>query len=101
MNSPEKNDPLDSALGGWQVRPPRDPGFRGRVWARIEAAKAPVTWPRYVRTHPVAMAGGLAAALVVGAISGREQAQARAAAASSQLAANYVQAMDARLMKMP
>jgi hypothetical protein len=71
------------------------------VWARIEAAKGTASWPRYVRTHPAAIAGGLAVAIVIGALGGRERAQARVVADRSQIAANYVQSMDARLMKMP
>jgi hypothetical protein len=47
------------------------------------------------------VAGGIAAAVALGAITGRDQARARADADRSTLVSNYVQALDARTMKMP
>lgn len=101
MKAPESQDRLEPAMAGWQVSPTRDPQFRSRVWQRIEAAKAAASWPRYVQTHRAAVAGGIAVAVVLGAVTGRDQARSRADADRSTLATNYVQALDARTMKMP
>jgi len=101
MNSPDANDPLKPLLAGWRADPPRDPKFRGRVWARIETAESPATWPGFARSHPAAIAGVVAAAAVMGAVSGRELARARIEADSSRLATAYVQQLDARTMTMP
>jgi hypothetical protein len=101
MKVPESKDPLDAAMAEWQVRPRTDPEFRPQVWSRIEAAKLPASWPRYVRAHRAALVSGIAAAVVLGAVTGREQARTRAESDRSTLATSYVQAMDARTMKMP
>ena len=50
---------------------------------------------------PRGLGGALALALVVGALSGRERARSRVAAESAQLAAAYVQGLDARSMTTP
>ena len=101
MKDPESNDRLGAAMAGWQVSPPREPQFRSRVWTRIEAAKRSASWPRYVRAHRAAVVGGIAAAVVLGAVTGRDQAKARAESDRSTIATSYVQALDARLMRMP
>jgi hypothetical protein len=101
MNSPNENSRLSTILTGWQVTPNRDPAFRARVWARIEASKKLASWPGFVRAHPTAIAGTLALAMVAGAVVGREQARARAEMDRGQLASAYVKALDARSMTMP
>src|SRR4051812_25706412 len=101
MKVPESNDHLEAAMADWQVSPPRDTQFRAHVWRRIEAAKASASWPRYVHAHRAAVVGGIAAAVVLGAITGRDHAKARAELERSTLATNYVQALDARTMNMP
>lgn len=83
------------------MSPARDPQFRAKVWARIEAARQPASWPRFVRSHPAAIAAGLTLAVALGALTGREQAQSRGQAESDRIATNYVNAMDARLMRLP
>jgi len=99
MNSPR--DSLDQLLSAWRVQPRREPQFRTQVWARIVAARPTDSWAGYLRGHAAAVAGGLALALVLGAVGGRTQARARAAAESERLATSYVQALDARSMRMP
>lgn len=99
MNSPR--DSLDELLAVWHVRPRRDPQFRARVWARVQAARSPSSWPGYVRGHAAAIAGALALALMLGAMGGRSQARARVAAESERLASAYVEGLDARNMRMP
>ena len=101
MNSPEPADPLSRTLADWRVVPSRNPQFRAGVWARIEAGKIPATWSRYARAHPTMIGGVLAAAVVVGAFTGREQAKSRTEAESEQMAAAYVYALDARTMTLP
>jgi hypothetical protein len=101
MKDPQSNDRLGAAMADWQISPSRDPQFRARVWSRIEAAPRSASWPRYVQAHRAAVAGGIAIAVAVGAMSGRVQAKARAESDRSTLATNYVQALDARTMKMP
>ena len=63
----------------WRVVPTRAPQFRAEVWA---------------------VAGALALAVVLGAVGGRSQARALAAAESARLASAYVQGMDARAIVM-
>jgi hypothetical protein len=99
MNSPK--DSLDQVLSAWRVRPRRDEQFRTQVWARIAAGRPAESWTGYLRGHAGAVAGVLALAVVLGAIGGRSQARARVAAESDRLATTYVQALDARSMRMP
>ena len=101
MNTPDPEEPLSRTLADWRVTPPRHSQFRPQVWARIAAARAAPTWPGYVRAHATRVAGVLALAIVVGAMTGRERARARVEAESGRLATSYVQALDARNMRMP
>ncbi len=101
MNASEPNDPLDPVLADGRVTPPRAAEFRTRVWARIESAKLPASWPRFARLHPAAMAGVFSMAVVLGAVTGREHAKSRAAEDSDRLAASYVHGLDARSMTLP
>ncbi len=98
MNLPQ--DSLSRALGAWRVAPPRDPGFRSHVHERLQRAAAPATWTTFARAHATLVAGALALAIVVGALTGREQARTRVAADSAQIASAYVHALDARAMAM-
>lgn len=99
MNIPP--DPVSRLLAAWRLEPERDPGFRTQVWHRIELLRQASTWSHFARTHPAAVAGALSIAVVLGAVSGREQARASAAAESSRMASAYVQSLDARTMTMP
>ena len=94
-------DPFSRLLAVWCIEPARDPGFRTQVWHRIESLRQASTWSHFARTHPAAVAGALSIAVVLGAVSGREQARASAAAESSRMASVYVQKLDARTMTMP
>jgi len=105
MNSPQHNEPadtsdtLDRVLNDWRVAPARNPQFRAEVWARIGAGAQP--WSVYARRHGAMVAGALALAVVVGAVTGRERARAQTAADRAQLASAYVQGLDARSMVQP
>lgn len=89
---------LDQTLADWRVTPHRNPQFRTEVWDQIAAAK-PASWPAYARLHAAALMGGLALALVIGALAGREEAKSRVAAERDAIAREYVQALDARTMR--
>ena len=101
MDAPQPPDPLSRTVAAWRVAPPRQPQFRGGVWARIEAGARALPWRVYARQHAAAVAGALAVAIVAGAFFGHGRARARAAFESAQLAAAYVQGLDARSMQMP
>ena len=70
------------------------------MWARIGGTKKTESWSGYLRGHAAAVAGALALAVVLGAVGGRSQARALAAAESARLASAYVQGMDARAIVM-
>ena len=103
MKAPDPADSFDSLshmMKDWRVVPKRAPQFRAEVWARVGGAKKTESWPGYLRGHAAAVAGALALAVVVGAVGGRSQARALAAAESARLASAYVQGMDARAIVM-
>ena len=100
MDSPQPPDSLSGVLADWRVAPRRDPQFRASISARINAGPTTLPWAGYVRRHAGVFVGAMAVAIVAGAIGGHERARARAAAESAQLAAAYVQGLDARLMTM-
>lgn len=91
MNSPSPDDPLAQTLRDWRVTPPRDPQFRAAVRERIAAGSPALSWGAFVRRHAAVCAGAVAVAIVLGALAGRDQAR-------TQIAASYVQALDARSM---
>lgn len=99
--SPSSHDPLSHTLAEWRVRPARNPHFRAAVWARVEAAARPSTWTRFARTHPAAVSGILAAAVLLGALTGRTEARQHEQQERAAIAANYVHALDARWMRHP
>jgi hypothetical protein len=101
MNSPEPSDSLTRLLRSWHHPTRRNPEFRAEVWRRLERTRQPLSWPGYVRTHAGTVAALLAVAVLLGALTGREQARARVAADRQELAAGYVKALDARSMVMP
>ena len=101
MIPPETNDKLSGALADWRLAPRRNPQFRTEVWARLEKARRAPSWPGYVRDHAALVAGALAVAVVIGALTGRAQARARAEADSNRIADSYVRALDARAMRLP
>ena len=92
---------FEKLLAEWQVAPVRDPQFRDQVWDRIAGRSARVNWSSYWRGHAVAMTVAFAAASVLGAVTGREKALARAEAETGRLATAYVRGLDARTMRMP
>jgi hypothetical protein len=100
MNSPESPDPLSQTLAAWRIRAPRDPGFRAIVRARLSGQAGALPWSVYARQHAAAIGATLALAILVGAAGGYGRARSRIAAESAQLAATYVQALDARTMVM-
>jgi hypothetical protein len=99
MNLPQ--EPLSDALASWRIAPRREPQFRALVAARIGSARRAAGWPAFARAHAMLVAGTLALAVIIGALTGREQARTHVAADSGQLATSYVQALDARNMRMP
>ena len=101
MNPPDSQDSLSRTLHAWRVKPARDPRFRAAVWSRVEGARSAQPWGSYARAHAGAVAGALVLAVALGGVIGREQARARVAAESTQLATAYVQGLDARNMRMP
>jgi len=101
MDTPKTPDTLSATLSSWRVAPSRNPQFRHEVWARIGAEADSLPWSVFARRHLAMVGGALALALVVGAISGHEQARSRVASESDRLAAAYVQGLDARTMQMP
>ena len=101
MNTPQPDDSLSRTLAAWRVTPTRDPQFRTAVWARVERARRTPSWTGYVRLHVALVTGTLAVAVVAGGWIGRGQARARVAAEREAIVSQYVQALDARTMRMP
>lgn len=99
MNSPDSDSPLSRLLAEWRLAPDRNPRFRADVWARIDAARPARAWSDYARLHVAWVAGVLALAVAVGALTGREEARARANADRAAMAAAYVHSLDARWMR--
>jgi hypothetical protein len=101
MKTPPSPDPLSRTLADWRVAPRPHPQFRAAVWARIDTARGAASWSSFTRAHLAAVAGAVAIAILAGAVTGRERARARVETERGQLANAYVQAMDARTMRMP
>lgn len=101
MNESKPEDPLSRTLADWRVTPRRDPQFRSAVHARIDAARRAPSWAGYVRLHAAPVAVALVAALVVGGWIGRSEARARVETEREAMVSSYVQALDARTMRMP
>jgi hypothetical protein len=101
MNMNPGDDKLQAALADWRVAPTRAADFRAAVWARIERRRGDATWGNYMRAHAVPCAALLAVALVIGAWTGRGRARAQVDLDRAALATSYVQALDARTMRMP
>lgn len=105
MAPSDPQDSLSRTLQAWRGPAQPNPNFRAEVWQRIENApgghSARLPWRAYARRHVRAVAGALAVAIAVGALIGREQARARVASDSNRMAVAYVQALDARSMRMP
>jgi hypothetical protein len=95
------DEKLTQALADWRVTPGRKADFRVAVWARIERQRGEATWGSYLRAHLGPCVALLTLALVVGAWTGRERARARVDGERAALATSYVQALDARTMRMP
>jgi hypothetical protein len=101
MNAPDDPDPLSRALADWRVNPARNPRFRASVRARLAPQRGAPSWGGYVRAHATWVAGALAVAVLVGGWTGRTRARHTLSAESGAMAAHYVRALDARLMRMP
>lgn len=99
MDARKTPDALSRTLETWRLDVPRDPAFRATVWQRIQRGPE-AGWGDYLRRHAALVGGVLALAMLAGAFGGRERARARTAAESAQLAAAYVQGLDARTMTM-
>jgi hypothetical protein len=89
---------LSQRLREWRLEAPRDPAFRARVRARINAGVATVPWPQFARRHAAVVAAVVLLAFAGGAAGGRGWAKARDAALSARLAEEYVGGLDARLV---
>ena len=101
MNRTESNDQdLSRTLADWQLAPTHDAQFRARVWQRIGSERSG-SWMEYARLHAPALTGALVMALLVGGWLGREQARERVSADRAHIVAAYVEALDARAMRMP
>lgn len=101
MNASKPDDPLSRTLADWRVTPQRNPQFRTAVHARLEAARRVPSWAGYVRLHAAPVGAALVVALVVGGLIGRSEARARVEAEREAMVSSYVQALDARTMRMP
>lgn len=101
MNAPESNVSLRPTLQAWQVTPPVDAGFRGAVWARIDAVRECVetTWAGYVRQHLVAWVLVLGFVAVGAGALGFGAGAKHSAADRELILASYVAAIDARAME--
>lgn len=94
-------DPLPPLLASWRVEPSPDPGFRRAVRDRLGPGSAAASWAAFVRRRATLVAGGLAVALIGGALSGHGRARARIDEDRARLASAYVAGLDARRMVPP
>jgi hypothetical protein len=79
----------------WQVSPPRNPGFRTAVWARIEAGRrAPATWSGWLRMNLFRVSTFAAASIFVAGAGGGFLAQAQASRDREQLVERYLASID-------
>jgi len=99
MNDPERDAALDRDLASWRLNPPRNPGFRAAVHARLEDPAAE-TWTHFLRRHAAAVGTAGLLALLAGSWIGWEGAVARADADRAALVRSYVQSLDARAMAL-
>jgi len=90
------HDSLAESLRSWRVSPPADPGFRNRVWQRIERS-AGVTWSAYLRMHPAAWSLVAVLALSAAAYTGSSLAHARAQADREAIVVAYLVDLDPRV----
>lgn len=101
MSSSHHDDPLSRALAGWRVNPRPAPDFRAAVWSRIHAADAPTNWSAFARGHAALVSSLLVVGVLLGALTGRNEARERSDADRTTIAANYVHSLDARWMRNP
>lgn len=101
MDPSPTSDPLSRLLASWLVAPRRSEGFRLGVRSRLQGKAVVGSWWGFVRRHASVVGVVLVVAVATGGIWGREQARARAASESAELARVYVQGLDARQMLMP
>ena len=94
MNNEEHR--VRQALAEWRLEPEADPGFRARVWQRIDRAVSSETWPVYVRRNAASVALALGLALVAGGWFGRVYAQQQVKHDRERLAWDYLASIDAR-----
>jgi hypothetical protein len=97
MNNP--HDSLADSLRHWRVSPPADPGFRNRVWQRIERP-AGVTWPAYLRMHPAVWSLVAVLTLSAAAYTGSSLARARAQADREAIVVTYLVDLDPRVQAL-
>lgn len=101
MKSPESDEDLRQELSAWRLNPPRDAAFRSEVWSRIAEADHGRSVRDFSRAHAAPLMASLVLALLLGGWIGREQARSRLASDRAEMARDYVQALDARFMRMP
>ena len=91
---------MPRALHRWRVSPPADPGFRGAVWARIEAARCVVveSWSGYCRRHMVAWSLVLLTMLAGAAWHGQRAGASHTRAEHDTIMHSYLAQIDARAM---
>ncbi len=94
MNAPR--DSLSDALRRWDVKPPADPGFRNRVWLRIDRRPGE-SWPAYLRSHAATWAIMSAAMLAAAAYTGHSTAEARIRADRDAIVVAYLVDLDPRV----
>ena len=94
MNNP--HDSLAERLRSWRVNPPADPGFRQRVWQRIERPGG-LTWPAYLRAHTAAWSLVAVLTLSAAAYTGSALARARVRADRETMVVSYLVDLDPRV----
>ena len=93
------HDSLAESLRHWRGSPPADPGFRSRVWQRIER-RAGVTWPAYLRMHPAAWSLVAVLTLSAAAYTGSSLAHAHAQADREAIVVTYLVDLDPRVQAL-
>ncbi len=92
-------DSLAESLRSWRVTPPADPGFRNRVWQRIER-QAGATWPAYLRAHAAVWSLAAVLALSAAGYTGSAMARARVQADREAIVATYLVDLDPRVQAL-
>jgi len=71
MNTPDQDSLRQALRRSWTVSPQVNPGFRGEVWARIEARRrVPVTWGGWLKVNFARAATFAVVSVALAGISG-------------------------------